>query len=90
LMKLNTSNCCSSFPRMPSSYQFALWKQECFLVPSLFFRILLGQTHCAAEGKHQPITVPSYKHKIPEDVSRPKRFEMCSLDATVASAKHRI
>jgi hypothetical protein len=27
---------------MPSSYQFVLWKQECFLVPSPFFRILLG------------------------------------------------
>jgi len=29
---------------MPSSYQFVLWKQECFLVPSPFFRILLEQT----------------------------------------------
>jgi len=26
---------------MPSSYQFALWKQESFLVPSAFFRNLL-------------------------------------------------
>jgi hypothetical protein len=28
---------------MPSSYQFVLWKQESFLVPSAFFRNLLGQ-----------------------------------------------
>jgi len=27
---------------MPSSYQFVLWKQESFLVPSAFFRNLLG------------------------------------------------
>ncbi|MGA2338222.1 MAG: hypothetical protein ABSG08_22850, partial [Terriglobales bacterium] len=26
------SNCCSSFPRMPSSYQVVLWKQESFVV----------------------------------------------------------
>src|SRR6266567_7379005 len=28
----NTSNCCSSFPRLPSSYQVVFWKQERFLV----------------------------------------------------------
>jgi carbohydrate-binding DOMON domain-containing protein len=27
---------------MPSSYQFALWKQESFLVPPAFFRNLLA------------------------------------------------
>src|SRR6266576_4284426 len=27
---------------MPSSYQVVLWKQESFLVPSAFFRNLLG------------------------------------------------
>jgi hypothetical protein len=27
---------------MPSSYQFALWKQESFLVPPAFFRNLIG------------------------------------------------
>lgn len=27
-------HCCSSFPRMPSSYQVVLWKQESFLVPA--------------------------------------------------------
>ena len=27
---------------MPSSYQFVLWKQESFLIPPAFFRILLG------------------------------------------------
>src|ERR1039457_493685 len=47
-MYLNTSNCCSSFPRMPSSYQVVLWKQESFVVlrplQSEFFRILLGET----------------------------------------------
>jgi len=35
---------------MTSSYQFALWKQECFLVPSLFFRILLNP---AEESEYQ-------------------------------------
>ena len=38
--------CCSSFPRILSSYQVVLWKQESFVVLcSLrieFFRILLG------------------------------------------------
>jgi hypothetical protein len=29
----DTSNCCSSFPRILFSYQAALWKQESFLVP---------------------------------------------------------
>ncbi|MGA9863655.1 MAG: hypothetical protein WBQ19_16200, partial [Terriglobales bacterium] len=42
----NTSNCCSSFPRMPSSYQVVLWKQESFVVLRPlhieFFRNLLG------------------------------------------------
>ncbi|MGO9576252.1 MAG: hypothetical protein ACLPTQ_18220, partial [Terriglobales bacterium] len=41
-----TSNCCSSFPRMPSSYQVVLWKQESFVVLRPlhieFFRNLLG------------------------------------------------
>jgi hypothetical protein len=32
---------------MPSSYQFLLWKQESFLVPSAFFRNLLGQPDAA-------------------------------------------
>src|SRR5271157_96988 len=45
-MYLNTSNCCSSFPRMPSSYQVVLWKQESFVVlrplQIEFFRNLLG------------------------------------------------
>src|ERR1035438_8378894 len=40
-----TSNCCSSFPRMPSSYQVVLWKQERFVVlrplQIEFFRNLL-------------------------------------------------
>lgn len=39
------SNCCSSFPRMPSSYQVGLWKQESFVVlrslRNEFFRSLL-------------------------------------------------
>ena len=38
LISLNTSSCCSSFPRMPSSYQIALWKQESFSVPARFLR----------------------------------------------------
>jgi hypothetical protein len=29
---LNTSNWCSFFPRMPSSHQVVLWKQESFAV----------------------------------------------------------
>jgi hypothetical protein len=37
LTSLKTSSCCSSFPRMPSSYQVALWKQERFLCQSKFF-----------------------------------------------------
>ena len=31
------SNCCSSFPRMLSSYQVVLWKQESFLVLGEFY-----------------------------------------------------
>jgi hypothetical protein len=34
---LNTSNCCSSCPRMPSSYQVVLWKQESFQVQHQLF-----------------------------------------------------
>src|SRR5229473_1917635 len=34
LCGLKTSNCCSSFPRMPCSYHFWLWKQERLLVLS--------------------------------------------------------
>ncbi|MGA8734689.1 MAG: hypothetical protein WB558_12290, partial [Terriglobales bacterium] len=44
---LNTSNCCSSCPRIPSSYQVVLWKQERFVVlrplQIEFFRSLLEE-----------------------------------------------
>jgi secondary thiamine-phosphate synthase enzyme len=40
---------------MPSSYQFVLWKQESFLVPSPFFRNLLGII-CETEGSYTPFS----------------------------------
>ncbi len=39
------SNCCSSFPRMPSYYQVVLWKQDRFMV--------LDQFHCGARIWHR-------------------------------------
>ncbi|MGA8493499.1 MAG: PhzF family phenazine biosynthesis protein, partial [Terriglobales bacterium] len=45
---LNTSNCCSSCPRILPSYQVVLWKQERFVVlrplQIEFFRSLLGRS----------------------------------------------
>jgi len=35
---------------MPSSYQFALWIQESFLVPTAFFRNLLDNSKTPGEG----------------------------------------
>ncbi|MGA2336720.1 MAG: hypothetical protein ABSG08_15230, partial [Terriglobales bacterium] len=52
------SNCCSSFPRMPSSYQVVLWKQESFVVLRPlhieFFRNLLGGSG-PSFGSHHPL-----------------------------------
>jgi hypothetical protein len=39
---------------MPSSYQFALWKQESFLVPPAFFRNLLENPR--PEGAESTLT----------------------------------
>ncbi|MGO9348076.1 MAG: hypothetical protein ACLPZJ_17015, partial [Terriglobales bacterium] len=59
----NTSNCCSSFPRMPSSYQVVLWKQESFVVLRPlhieFFRNLLED---GAEVSKIEQTSPSPSH----------------------------
>ncbi|MGA2337698.1 MAG: hypothetical protein ABSG08_20180, partial [Terriglobales bacterium] len=59
------SNCCSSFPRMPSSYQVVLWKQESFVVLRPlhieFFRNLLEVPF--DEGEVQagnPLPAPQY------------------------------
>src|SRR5213079_1719234 len=40
-----TSNSWTSFPRMPSSYQVVLWKQESFLEPCRFVCDSCGEHH---------------------------------------------
>ena len=49
------------FPRIPSSYQVVLWKQESFVVLcSLrieFFRILLGEAPCRRMNKYSGVSL---------------------------------